>query len=335
MGIQINGNTDTISAIDGSLAIQGASGNVTGDLTGNVTGNVNSTGVSTFSGGVVVAAGTTAAPSISPTGDSNTGIFFPSADTIAFAEGGVEALRVDSSGNVGINSTSPARKLDVVDSGASGSVVRSRVTTNNGGYLAYEALNSSGTSVFNVTHNGRINLSENIVFASGQGLDFSATANSSGTVTTEVLDDYERGTWTPSFVQPATSANIFVNNGLTIFHADYVKIGNLVYISCYIQNDASFSYDTGRGGSDPIGVGGLPFIVSNTPTNSGYHPIYVGFYSFLNAWSAGYTPMGYFYIGTNNLGLTYASTNTIANVTAGTFSSANSSIILSGWYRTN
>ena len=48
MGIQINGNTDTISAIDGSLAIQGASGNVTG----NLTGNVNSSGVSTFSGGM-------------------------------------------------------------------------------------------------------------------------------------------------------------------------------------------------------------------------------------------------------------------------------------------
>ena len=48
MGIQINGNTDIISATDGSLTIQGASGNLTGDLTGNVTGNINSTGVSTF-----------------------------------------------------------------------------------------------------------------------------------------------------------------------------------------------------------------------------------------------------------------------------------------------
>jgi hypothetical protein len=44
-----------------------------------------------------VSAGTTSAPSISPSGDSNTGIFFPSADTIAFAEGGAEAMRIDSS----------------------------------------------------------------------------------------------------------------------------------------------------------------------------------------------------------------------------------------------
>ena len=46
-----------------------------------------------------VPAGSASAPSIAPTGDSNTGIFFPAADTIAFSEGGVEALRLDSSGN--------------------------------------------------------------------------------------------------------------------------------------------------------------------------------------------------------------------------------------------
>jgi len=98
----------------GTLSIGASvSGNITGNVTGNLTGNVNSSGVSTFSGGVVVAAGTTAAPSISPTGDSNTGIFFPSADTVAIAEGGVEALRVDSNGRVGINSSIPGYPLDV------------------------------------------------------------------------------------------------------------------------------------------------------------------------------------------------------------------------------
>jgi len=67
----------------------------------------------TISGVTTVAAGSTAAPSISPTGDSNTGIFFPSADTIAFGEGGVEAVRIDSSGNVGIGTTNPGEKLQV------------------------------------------------------------------------------------------------------------------------------------------------------------------------------------------------------------------------------
>jgi len=52
------------------------------------------------SGVSTVAAGSAAAPSITPTGDSDTGIFFPSADTIAFGEGGSEAVRIDSSGRL-------------------------------------------------------------------------------------------------------------------------------------------------------------------------------------------------------------------------------------------
>ena len=40
--------------------------------------------------------------------DTNTGIFFPAADTVAVATAGTERLRVDSSGNVGIGTTSPA-----------------------------------------------------------------------------------------------------------------------------------------------------------------------------------------------------------------------------------
>ena len=59
-------------------------------------------------------AGTAALPAITTTGDTNTGMFFPAADTIAFAEGGAEAMRLDSSGNVGIGTASPTNKLHVV-----------------------------------------------------------------------------------------------------------------------------------------------------------------------------------------------------------------------------
>ena len=57
--------------------------------------------------------GTAATPAIRGT-DTNTGIFFPAADTIAFSEGGVESMRLDSSGNLGIGTSSPGAKLDVV-----------------------------------------------------------------------------------------------------------------------------------------------------------------------------------------------------------------------------
>ncbi len=58
------------------------------------------------------AAGAVGTPSITTTGDTNTGIYFPAADTIAFVEGGAEAMRIDSSGNVGISNTSPTATLD-------------------------------------------------------------------------------------------------------------------------------------------------------------------------------------------------------------------------------
>jgi hypothetical protein len=45
-------------------------------------------------------AGTVSAPALTTSADTNTGIFFPAADTIAFSEGGVEALRINSSGTV-------------------------------------------------------------------------------------------------------------------------------------------------------------------------------------------------------------------------------------------
>jgi hypothetical protein len=48
--------------------------------------------------------GSASTPAIRGT-DANTGIFFPAADTIAFAEGGAEVMRIDSSGNVGIGVT--------------------------------------------------------------------------------------------------------------------------------------------------------------------------------------------------------------------------------------
>jgi hypothetical protein len=56
--------------------------------------------------------GSAATPAIRGT-DANTGIFFPAADTIAFAEGGAEAMRIDSSGNLLVGTTSQAPLVGV------------------------------------------------------------------------------------------------------------------------------------------------------------------------------------------------------------------------------
>ena len=104
----VNGTTfDTNVAAAGvtlagtTLAADGTNANISISLVPKGTGQV------------VINAGTASLPAITPTGDTNTGIFFPAADTIAFTEGGTEAMRINSSANVGIGTDSPEVKLQV------------------------------------------------------------------------------------------------------------------------------------------------------------------------------------------------------------------------------
>ena len=74
-----------------TLAVTGAS-TLTGAVTASTTLAV--TGVSTF------AAGTALLPALTTTGDTNTGLWFPAADTVAASTGGTERMRIDASGNL-------------------------------------------------------------------------------------------------------------------------------------------------------------------------------------------------------------------------------------------
>ena len=67
-----------------------------------------------ITGGIVdVSAGTAALPSLGTTGDENTGVFFPAADTVAVSTNGTERMRITSTGQVGIGTSSPTEKLQV------------------------------------------------------------------------------------------------------------------------------------------------------------------------------------------------------------------------------
>jgi len=71
-------------------------------LTLTPTSNVN---INVSSSTLAFGAGSVSLPSITTSGDTNTGLYFPAADTIGFTEGGVEAMRINSSGNLQANGT--------------------------------------------------------------------------------------------------------------------------------------------------------------------------------------------------------------------------------------
>ena len=89
---------------------------------------------------------------------------------------------------------------------------------------------------------GNIKLTGNVVVASGQGVDFAATA---GTGTSELLADYEEGTWTPTDTSGASLT-------FTSATGKYTKIGNIVCIQSLVIYPATADVSNSS-------IGGLPF----------------------------------------------------------------------------
>jgi hypothetical protein len=196
--------------------------------------------------------GTAATPAVRGS-DINTGIFFPAADTIAFATAGSERARIISGGNFGIGTTSPNSRLDVDANVAANVPVISltnsanwgwatsldfRTPLTNGGAVGlagrissvFESSNNYALT-FNTTASGanaeraRFNSTGALVFAGGDtaangiGITFPATQSASTNANT--LDDYEEGTWTPSLGGTAT---------YTTQSGTYTKVGRVVTV---------------------------------------------------------------------------------------------------------
>lgn len=93
----------------------------------------------------------------------------------------------------------------------------------------------------------------NLIVASGQGIDFSAT---SGTGTSELLADYEEGTWTPTQGAGLVVVGAFSSSG------KYTKVGRLVTVNAILQGSTSIAWGAG---SVEICLG-LPFTATNIGT---------------------------------------------------------------------
>ena len=103
---------------------------------------------------------------------------------------------------------------------------------------------------------GAATFSDNIIIGtSGKGIDFSATA---GTGTSELLDDYEEGVWTPTYLGSTGNPTITYDMQYGI----YVKVGRLCQAILRIRTDAV------SGGSGNLRIGGLPFSAFSAPTSS-------------------------------------------------------------------
>ena len=86
-----------------------------------------------------------------------------------------------------------------------------------------------------------------VIGTSGKGIDFSATP---GTGTSELLSDYEEGTWTP------VATNLIVVGTVT-YTARYTKIGRRVFCTLLITSTGSTSATNGS-----TNFTGLPFNVA-------------------------------------------------------------------------
>ena len=134
------------------------------------------------------------------------------------------------------------------------------ISGRSGGNYADFSVNIAGVGGVNrqlyMDYQGNMTLDNGnlVIGTSGKGIDFSATANSSGSMSNELLDDYEEGTWTPTL---PNGGNV---NDIT--NARYTKVGAMVYAGAYIHVD---SIPNNNSGCD---IGGLPYAVAGS---SMYH----------------------------------------------------------------
>lgn len=195
------------------------------------------------------------------------GFYLPAANTVAIATNSGEKLRVDSSGNVGVGTTTPttiANTATVSINSTASNTTGIVVHQNNGnqvarsgvlsGYYLFQDLasangmlfdeqgalpirfNTNGTTKLTVQSSGNTHVETGnlVIGTAGKGIDFSANTGAPG-MTSELLTRYEEGAYTATMT-PTTSGTITLagtHNTLT-----YTRVGRMVTVVGMLMVDS-------------------------------------------------------------------------------------------------
>jgi hypothetical protein len=169
-------------------------------------------------------------------------------------------------GNVGIGTSAPSQKLQVVGtvaaqigidgSDATGVRIYGSGTSKRVDFTAADAgvnerisgIGTGGVGVMTFSVNNDVGtLTERVRIQTAGGISFNGD-----TAQANALDDYEEGTFTPTIIGTTTAGTATYGGGQSGL---YTKIGRMVYVSIYL------SYSGGTGTGD-LRIAGLPFTIA-------------------------------------------------------------------------
>jgi len=202
------------------------------------------------SGNVSFAAGTALLPAITTSGDTNTGIFFPAADTVGVATSGSERLRIDSSGNLGIGTTNPSRSKLVI--GATTPQISFTDTDGSSNIIDITRVAGPGLSFSSSgSEKMRIDSSGNVGIGTSSPSSALSVARSSGEAVISISNSGTASSWLT--LSPGSSGVGYIHNTgntSTVFTTNSTErmridsSGNVLVTSA-----AGLGYGTGAGGS--------------------------------------------------------------------------------------
>jgi hypothetical protein len=184
------------------------------------------------------------------------GIFGRNPNFNEIEAGSLEVGSIDASSPITVSSSTPSIFLMETDTTDLNTRLR-----NSGGSLQIHTVNDSKGSLdarFRINHStGEVTVYDNLVInTSGKGIDFSAT---SGTGTSELFDDYEEGTWTPTLTGyggTPTVTGIYTKIGDTVFLDLEITLDGTSDASNYVIDSLPFSVSAS-------GLGGAAVIVNS------------------------------------------------------------------------